>query len=243
MFSSIRKRLTYANVALTLVLVFAMSGGAYAAKKYLITSTKQISPSVLSALKGKAGPVGPVGPAGAAGAGTPGAQGPAGAPGAKGETGAEGKEGKQGPAGPTGPKGAAGSPWTAGGKLPSKATETGVWGYQVPVGEETAHIPISFPIPLTGELGGTQVHYIDINNEEVKGFEKKPSVACTGTVAAPTAEEGNLCIYTGYLSGSLESPFIFKVSEETFGASTAGAVLFLYEPKGYGGGTWAVTAE
>jgi hypothetical protein len=52
MFSTIRKRITYANVALTLTLVFAMSGGAYAAGKYLITSTKQISPKVLASLKG-----------------------------------------------------------------------------------------------------------------------------------------------------------------------------------------------
>ncbi len=46
MFSMIRKRLTYANVAMTLALVFAMTGGAYAAKKYMITSKKQIKPSV-----------------------------------------------------------------------------------------------------------------------------------------------------------------------------------------------------
>ena len=46
MFSRLRKRFTYANVAMTLALVFAMSGGAYAAFTSLITSTKQISPSV-----------------------------------------------------------------------------------------------------------------------------------------------------------------------------------------------------
>ena len=40
MLKAICKRMTYANVALTLALVFAMTGGAYAAKKYLITSTK-----------------------------------------------------------------------------------------------------------------------------------------------------------------------------------------------------------
>lgn len=32
MFSRIRKRMTYANVVATIALVFAMSGGAYAAK-------------------------------------------------------------------------------------------------------------------------------------------------------------------------------------------------------------------
>ncbi len=31
MFSRIRKRITYANLAMTLALVFAMTGGAYAA--------------------------------------------------------------------------------------------------------------------------------------------------------------------------------------------------------------------
>ncbi len=59
MSGAIRSRMTYANVIATLAMVFAMTGGAYAAKKYLITSTKQIKPSVLSQLKGKAGSAGP----------------------------------------------------------------------------------------------------------------------------------------------------------------------------------------
>lgn len=37
MFSRIRKRMTYANVAVTVALVFAMAGGAYAAGRCLIT--------------------------------------------------------------------------------------------------------------------------------------------------------------------------------------------------------------
>jgi hypothetical protein len=140
----IRKRATYANVAMTLALVFAMTGGAYAAKKYLITSTKQISPSVLKALAGKTGPAGAQGPAGA-----PGTQGPAGTVGAKGETGAAGKDGapgqagKEGPTGPKGATGAAGAKGTTGPAgatgpegvcstsnchLPSKVTEIGVYG-------------------------------------------------------------------------------------------------------------------
>ena len=71
-----RKRLSYANVTATLALVFAMSGGALAANHYLITSTKQINPSVLKKLTGKPGPGGP--------AGATGPQGPGGAPGAPG---------------------------------------------------------------------------------------------------------------------------------------------------------------
>ena len=65
MFGGIRKRVSYTNVVLTLILVFAMSGGAYAAGRYLITSTKQISPKVLKALAGKSGATGPAGAAGA----------------------------------------------------------------------------------------------------------------------------------------------------------------------------------
>jgi hypothetical protein len=45
-----RRHLTYANVTATLALVFAMSGGAIAAKHYLVSSTKQIDPKVLNSL-------------------------------------------------------------------------------------------------------------------------------------------------------------------------------------------------
>ncbi len=77
-----RRHLSYANVVATMALVFAMSGGALAASHYLITSTKQIKPSVLKALKGKAGHAGPIGPAGPTGAtGQPGSPGSNGAPG------------------------------------------------------------------------------------------------------------------------------------------------------------------
>ena len=77
-----RRHFNYANVTATIALVFAMSGGALAAHHYLISSTKQIKPSVLKSLKGntgKTGPAGPGGPAGPAGPGGPaGPAGPAG---------------------------------------------------------------------------------------------------------------------------------------------------------------------
>src|SRR5207253_9282472 len=92
-----RTHLTYANVTATLALVFAMSGGALAAKHYLINSTKQISPKVLKALRGrtgKTGATGKEGPAGKEGApGTTGKEGPRGAEGAQGSTGKEGPRG------------------------------------------------------------------------------------------------------------------------------------------------------
>ena len=64
-----RIRFTYANVVATLALVLALSGGAIAATHYLITSTHQISPRVLRALRGRQGPPGQQGPTGQSGQG------------------------------------------------------------------------------------------------------------------------------------------------------------------------------
>src|SRR5437870_12445340 len=84
----------------TLALVFAMSGGALAAKHYLINSTKQISPKVLKALKGKTGKAGATGKEGPAGKdGAPGATGNQGLRGAEGAPGPKGEEGPEGPPG------------------------------------------------------------------------------------------------------------------------------------------------
>jgi hypothetical protein len=90
-----KPKLSYANVTATLALVFSMTGGAMAAHHYLITSTKQISPKVVSTLKGKTGPAG--------------APGLAGKEGAAGKEGKEGKEGKDGAAGKEGKEGLAGT--------------------------------------------------------------------------------------------------------------------------------------
>jgi hypothetical protein len=83
----IRRHLSYANIVATLALLFAMSGGALAAKHYLVNSTKQINPKVLKKLKGNRGP------AGLPGIAIQGASGLAGAKGARGEAGHEGAAG------------------------------------------------------------------------------------------------------------------------------------------------------
>ena len=84
-----------ASVFLLIALVFSMSGGALAAKHYLINSTKQISPKVLKALRGKRGRTGKTG--------APGATGPTGA---KGDTGQAGNDGAPGTNGTSGKDGA-----------------------------------------------------------------------------------------------------------------------------------------
>ncbi len=99
-----RRRFSYANVAATLALVFSMSGGALAARHYLITSTKQIKPSVLKTLRGKRG-----------------------ATGAKGATGATGPAGPRGASGATGGSGAAGAAGTFSTALSSGQTIRGAY--------------------------------------------------------------------------------------------------------------------
>lgn len=48
---ALRRNLSYANVTATLALLFAMSGGALAAKHYLVNSTRQLNPKVLRSLE------------------------------------------------------------------------------------------------------------------------------------------------------------------------------------------------
>jgi hypothetical protein len=254
MFTGVRRRLSYANVVATLALVFAMTGGAYAASKFLITSTKQIKPSVLSQLKGKAGATGAQGPAGVAGPAGP--QGPAGAPGAKGEAGAGGPQGPAGPqgsvgaAGKNGTNGKEGSPWTVGGTLPSGAAETGVWGLaQLPkaLGSGGLKIPISFTIPLAAPLDETHVHVIAPGAGE-PGQEPVP-VGCSLTRAGETvevnAEAGNLCVYAQYAEGLSPKNLALANIEAggVLGAGKTGSILLGPAEEGaIANGYWVVRA-
>lgn len=310
MFLRIRKHVSYGNVAMTVALVFVMTGGAYAATKYVITSTKQIKPSVLKQLTGKAGPQGKQGSAGPAG--------PAGSAGPEGKAGASIK-GEAGPEGPKGASGPEGSPWTAAGTLPSGSTETGAWIATSNTSENVGPVSasISFPIPLAAALNGNQVHYLvgeltaghgelasgsktvakveaesgkfeagqeitgegipaetliaSINSEAetltltanatatgVKTLEShvpaSAAAACPGSVAAPRANKGNLCVYVAEQKelGPLVSAPLHPINPPTSptaqaqsGAGKTGALLTLLAganaPRdAYG--TWAVTA-
>lgn len=240
MFSAIRSRMHLSPTAAvaTLALVFAMSGGAYAASRYVITSTKQISPKVLKSLQGKAGAAGASGAAGTQGAAGP--QGPAGPAGPQGN---EGPQGKEGTAGKNGEKGKEGSPWTAGGTLPAGKTETGTWAFTAAENAGKVLVPISFAIPLAKALEKERLHYVTF----AEAHEGTAPAECPGSAADPEAASGNLCVYVvapyeaaqGTFDGIFE-PASFGTTE---GADTAGALLEFTagagEPKGWG--TWAVT--
>lgn len=276
-------------------LVFAMSGGAFAAK-YLITSTKQIKPSVLKSLKGKEGPQGLAGTNGTNGAngkdgapGTPGKDGSSSIantefPGAEGtctEGGTKlvgtsttyacnGKKGTNGKsvvssefsgahAGCSEERGGSefevegsgvkhyacnGSPWTAGGTLPSGKTETGTWS--VLIGTTGNGLgDVSFPIPLGAEIPPANVRKVlaggSVPAECNDGAGSPPSVA------NPEADPGYLCVFVkGFLAGGsvkyIWNPETTSASTDT-GAGTTGALLIgTSSGEDAGTGTFAVTA-
>lgn len=260
----LRKRLTYANVTATLALVFAMSGGALAAKHYLITSTKQINPKVLKALKGANGAPGGSGASGAPGAGGPqgaqGAQGPQGPQGAAGENGAAGKDGitvtstklsvgnehcKEGGSEFVSASGKTfacnGSPWTVNGTLPSGKSEKGTWG--ATIGKKVVFeafgigmIAISFEIPLAETLpeANIQVNPVGFPTGATKAQEEN----CPGSAAEPQAKANFLCVYTTTDESS-------SLGTEIETRAPSGVVLHaLSENEGQQiFGTWAVTAK
>ncbi len=268
MFSRVRRRITYTNVAMTLALVFAMSSGAYAAGKYLITSTKQIKPSVLAQLKGKSGKNGAAGATGPAGP-----AGPAGATGAKGETGTAGPEGKEGKAGVsvtskeltskdtackkeggsefTSSSGSTvacnGSPWAAGGTLPVGSSETGEWSIvHTTHGVEITGSAISFVIPLAKALDLAHVHFIKQEEGAGEAKENLP-VGCSGNWLKPVAASGNLCVFAKAMVDAETGGFAGEPVvglEENVGADRWGAQLRVLSPaEGLVGalGTWVVT--
>ena len=271
MLSFVRNRFTFANVALTLALVFAMSGGALAASKYLITSSKQIKPSVLASLKGKAGANGAQGAAGAQGpAGPAGAKGENGAAGANGSAGTDGasvastplgvgnehcKEGgneyvsASGPSyacnGKAGKEGKEGSPWTAGGTLPPEKTETGSWAVGNVIHSQGRHwfIALSFPIMLKEPLEATHVHFIEESGNEF-GTGKPPTECGTpaGTSTEPKASPGNLCVYEAVDNSMFFEKITRLTGSQEAGASTTGALINMVFEEEVEGFAWGAWA-
>jgi hypothetical protein len=211
MTSLFRRHMSYANVAATMALVFAMSGSALAADHlvfsasnsrpkefgYTITSITQISPRVQAELEAAGRlqateQVGPAGPAGATGAtGATGAQGPAGT---SGETGAQGTTGAQGVAGPQGVEGPQGREGGRGEQgAPGERGEPGEPGLSVLTQSEQETLKSLLPYIKFEDKGIDSKPTIEISGANVQ------IVDGTGSETAATNGEGNLIV--GYQEG------------------------------------------
>jgi hypothetical protein len=149
------------TVIAALVAVLAVTSGAFAAKQYMITSSKQIKHGAISlsnlshrarrVLHGATGPSGPQGIRGDTGVQGP--QGLTGATGARGDKGDTGAQGPQGLTGATGPQGLTG---TTGARGPQgeigPAGKDGTNGADGKVGPQGERGPQGFP-GLIGPIG------------------------------------------------------------------------------------------
>lgn len=272
MFVTMRRPYTFASLIAIVALVFAMAGGAWAAKKYLITSTKQISPSVLKKLKGKRGAKGAAGVNGINGAnGATGPVGPQGSPGAPGKDGAVGAsvESAEFPSGaePGGEpcterggvefeiegsgeqtfacNGEEGSPWSAGGVLPEGATETGLWTFNSSGPKFFTMFflgEISFSIPLAEPLSGEKVKVISASSTPAEKEVCDDGEAPAPSVKNPEADPGFLCVFRSALEEGSASIEVWNFNGEP-GAETTGALLASTTASFVATGTFAVTGD
>ena len=227
-----RRHLTYANVAATLALVLAMSGGALAAKHYLVSSTKQLSPKVLKAFEEKdksvfkklAKTVVVTKATSAATAGTAALATNAGN--ATNATNAA-NAGNAGQLGGVGPGGYAPS------VLGKGKTETGYyagWG----TGKGYVGDAVTYRIPLAAPLDAGHVHFIT----------GAPTTECPGKANEPKAASGNLCVYQTSV-GETAFGAIFPQTSGSGTGSDADGFGIWFTGEGTAGvwdyGSWAVT--
>lgn len=159
---------------------------------------RDLKRSLITSLRGRRGPQGPRGQAGFAGPAGP--AGPAGA---------------AGPAGPAGAKGDKGDPGASAlNPVPSGQTIHGVIGLDVDAQAAAGDwgVLMSMPMPATAVLTDDDVH-IDVTTwEELNPGDLQPTsgedpaeeLACTGTVATPTAPPGQVCIYVQHADNAVD---------------------------------------
>jgi hypothetical protein len=165
-------------------------------------------------------------------------RGPRGATGPTGPAGVEGKEGKEGKPSKEGTQGKEGPPGPYVDTLPSGKSEKGQWSIiTVPAKKSSISTAISFPIPLSSPA---TAHFIEAG--------ATPPAGCSGTVAAPVAAPGNLCVFNtfGLIGFEFQQFFeaeTYKVASSVTGK--AGVVLILTATVegslAQAAGSWAVT--
>jgi hypothetical protein len=245
MFSKLRKQFGSAGLIVAIIaLVAALATGAYAAGGGLSGKQKREVTSIAKKFAGKPGAPGAAGSAGTNG--TNGTNGNDGTPGADGKS-VEAEAASVAECADGGTRfkvngvtkgkacnGQEGSPWAAGGILPSGATETGTYAGLVTEGQ-SALIPISLTLPV--EPAPEPIY-----------VEGASAPGCPGVVAeVPTADPGKLCLYKTLQAGGEE------VDSRTFltplavapGSAPSGAILTFecISPACVRYGSWAVTAE
>jgi hypothetical protein len=261
MLARIRRHFSYTNAVVTVALIFAMAGGAYAASKFKITSIKEIKPSVVKQLRGKAGAPGIAGTPGAAGP-----QGPQGPQGPKGDSGVAGSNGVSvetasfsgakgackaggvevksanptvnicnGVEGKPGIEGKEGSPWTAGGTLPAEKTETGAWStiYIAAAEGDPMSSAAQFTLPLKASQE-VEPHYIGINEELAGEAKESPAIKaglCKGNVEKPEAAPGNVCVFAQLEVNAKEYLFEHAIPTHFLGTSFYGTDVIVAAAK------------
>jgi hypothetical protein len=166
-------------------------------------------------------------------------------PGKRGPRGPRGPVGPVGPAGPAGPAGAAGS--SAIDPLSSGKTVHGVIGFGFAASAGNQHVDVGqqLPIPATAALKDADV-YISLNGFTSSGgitpTTADTNAGCTGSVTAPTAPAGKVCVYIaagqnsagiqGLGIGPAGTPYGFKISwdSQTSGRSFAEGVYAYTAP-------------
>jgi hypothetical protein len=227
----IRSRASFSNVVALVALFLAFSGGAYAAGGNPFVGSRGsiqgcVRKGVLDLVKsGKRCPRHTTSLAFS----EAGAQGVQGIQGGQGIQGIQGIQGNQGAAGPLLSQ------------LPSGKTETGVYAavFSVPSsGPSTGgggDASISFQIPLASDPTANMI-----------ASGQSPTAACPGSVTAPSASAGELCVYEGYHFNE-SGHEIIDPENGNYGADKYGASIYV-EPgsttgeNGWSDGTWAVTA-
>ena len=164
----------------------------------------------------------------------------------KGKRGPQGPPGEQGDPGEQGPPGLSG---LSGGTIPSGTTVTGGWGGRyiaALAGTQTNSylLTYSFPLPAPVRLTDSQVQFGAGTASPVGDADP----ACSGSVAAPTAPAGMVCIYSndGARDNSTLTGFKLSAAQANTDADAHGFTVRMINVNTPGTmraeGTWAYTA-
>lgn len=143
-----------------------------------------------------------------------------------------------------------GSPWTVGGTLPSGQEEKGTWAFSVSGGDDLGHAlaPISFSIPLLGEVPESAIFIKTEGGSEKTGFSEH----CGGSPSAPVVtsteyltgqkKRNTICVIID--GGAVVNATLEEIRSSQFGnagmSTVGGALVFSVTGAAHGIGGWTV---